>query len=130
MSQNSFPNLLTQIINSNSIDKLLSNYEMMINSQNYNNVKYKLKVQEFIDKIIIMLGHIEETFKNDEKFYKNNEELIKKFKSSFDKNPLFISMFKKKLINLLCMSSQFSYSKEEVSWGYEDEGKQPKHRKK
>ena len=131
MPINNFPNLLTQIMNKNSINELISDYEMMINSQNYNNVKYKLKVQEYIDRIQLMINHIEESLKEDGEFYKENKELIEKFKQSYDRNPYFINIFKKKLINLLCMSSQFQYRGEDTTGGIEEGGaKQYKSRKK
>ena len=131
MTTNNFPNLLSQIIKEDSIEGLLSNYEMMINSQNYNNVKYKLKVQEYIDKIHLIIYHFEEILKRDKDFYKSHKELIEKFKKSYDRNPYFINILKKKLINLLCMSAQFQYSGEDMTGGYIDEGgKQYKSRKK
>lgn len=131
MTTNNFPNLLTDIISKDSINGLISDYEMMINSQNYNNVKYKLKVQEYIDKIQLIINHIEDTLKQDEEFYKENEELINKFKKSYDKNPYFVNIFKKKLINLLCMSAQFQYDGGDMTGGIvEDERKHYKGRKK
>jgi hypothetical protein len=131
MTANNFPNLLTDIINKNSINGLISDYEMMINSQDYNNVKYKLKVQEYIDKIQLILNHIEDTLKQDKKFYEENKELIDKFKKSYDKNPYFVNIFKKKLINLLCMSTQFQYDGGDMTGGIvEDERKHQKGRKK
>jgi len=108
--RNDLPNLLNSVMGKESITELINDYEMMINTKAYNNVRYKDKVQEYINKVHLRLIRIKD----------------KNIRDKYDKNEYFVYQFKKKLVNLLSNPDSREYFEGVTSPGIDEYGKKRK----